>query len=131
MTAPLKRILCVDDESDILEIAKMSLEMVGNFEVHTCNSGKEALAYLASAKPDLILLDVMMPEMNGPTTLEALKKSNASSIPVVFMTAKVQANEVANFIICGAAGVIPKPFDPMTLPQDVQKHWESIHAGKQ
>ncbi|TAH34209.1 MAG: response regulator [Alphaproteobacteria bacterium] len=129
MSTTLKHILCVDDESDILEIAKMSLEMVGNFEVHTCTSGKEALAYVENTKPDLILMDVMMPEMNGPSTLEALRKNGASSIPVVFMTAKVQSNEVAEFIKCGAIGVIPKPFDPMTLPQDVQKQWESANAG--
>src|SRR4051794_27312982 len=90
----LRRILFVEDDPDIQTVARMALEALGGFTVLACNSGAEALAKVDGFVPDLVLLDVMMPGMDGPTTLEALRKrSTCREVPVVFMTAKVQAQE--------------------------------------
>lgn len=110
------RILYVDDEADIREIAEMALELDPQFLVRTCGSGREGLAMARDWKPDLILLDVMMPELDGPAVLGLLGEDPATSgIPVVFITARTQAQEVANLRALGARGVIAKPFDPMAL----------------
>ena len=110
------RILYVDDEADIREIASMSLELDPEFEVRTCASGREALSVAAAWNPALILLDVMMPEMDGPTTFGRLsEQAETAAIPVVFITARTQAKEVEAFKTLGAKGVIAKPFDPMGL----------------
>ena len=128
-TPPLRRILCVDDERDILDVAQMCLEVVGGYNVTCCEGGQAALRQAAADPPDLILLDVMMPNMNGPETLKALRKSQAlKAIPVVFMTARVQTNEVKSYLKLGAVAVIPKPFDPMALAGEVQKAWEVAHG---
>jgi CheY-like chemotaxis protein len=120
-----KRILYVEDENDIRTVATMSLEMLGGFEVVACASGAEALAEAPTAAADLILLDVMMPGMDGPATLAALRAIPAArDTPVVFMTAKVQASEVQGYRGLGALGVIPKPFDPMTLHHRLVDLWE-------
>jgi CheY-like chemotaxis protein len=125
----LRSILCVDDERDILEVAKMCLELVGGFEVTCCESGQAALEILARQTPDLILLDVMMPQMNGPETLTELRKlPHLKTVPVAFMTARVQAVEVKSYLKLGATGVIPKPFDPMQLSGEVRKIWEAYHG---
>ena len=112
----MANILYVDDEADIREVAQMALELDPEFEVRTCASGREALLASAQWQPDLILLDVMMPEMDGPATLRALRSAPATaSIPIVFITARSQAAEVEALVKMGARGVISKPFDPMTL----------------
>ncbi len=122
------RILHVDDEPDIREIVDMSLGLNPDFEVRACSSGAEAIAAAAEWSPRLILLDVMMPGMDGPTTLMQLRKNpQTSAIPVVFMTARAQTREVEHFIAQGAQGVISKPFDPMTLAVTVQKQIEALH----
>jgi CheY-like chemotaxis protein len=122
----LKRILYVEDEPDIQAVAKMALELVGGFTVKVCSSGDQALREAVDFSPQMILLDVMMPGMDGPTTLKALRElPTLTDVPVAFMTAKVQPNEVAHFIELGARDVIPKPFDPMTLAQQVLGIWES------
>jgi CheY-like chemotaxis protein len=130
MTAtPLKRILCVEDEPDIQTVARIALQDVGGFEVRVCSSGQEALAQAPAFHPDLILLDVMMPEMDGPTTLRALRAcADTATIPVIFLTAKVQPQEVAQFKALGALDVIAKPFDPMTLPDAVRGIWNRRHG---
>src|SRR6185295_14804561 len=111
----LQRILYVEDEPDIREVAKLALEVVGGFTVELCASGEEALASLSRFAPDLILLDVMMPGMDGPTTLQALRSvPRAQHIPAIFMTAKIQPQEILQLKHIGALDVIPKPFDPMT-----------------
>ena len=121
----LKRILYVEDEPDIRAVAELSLETVGGFELLLCSSGAEALARAPEFQPDLILLDVMMPGMDGPATLVALHQIDSlREVPVVFMTAKVQASEIEEYNASGAVGVIPKPFDPMTLPDQVRKIWQ-------
>ena len=124
------KILYVDDENDIREIAQMSLELDPEFEVRPCSSGLQALAEAAEWQPDLILLDVMMPEMDGPETLRRLAASPATaSIPVVFITARTQTHEVARFMAMGAVGVIAKPFDPMTLASEVKRFAQAHGQG--
>lgn len=124
MARELKRILYVEDEPDIQAIARIALEHVGGFTVEICNSGPEALSKCPAFKPDLLLLDVMMPGMDGVTTLQELRKlPGFSVIPAMFMTAKVQPSEVAQLRKQGAIDVIPKPFDPMTLSENIRSLW--------
>ena len=121
----LKKILHVEDDTDILEIVKMVLEGIGQFDLMQCSSGKEALKAAPEFDPELILLDSIMPEMNGIETLLELRKLvGFADIPVIFMTAKVQQAEVENFMATGAIGVIPKPFDAMTLSDQIRSIWE-------
>ncbi|MDX8437422.1 MULTISPECIES: response regulator [Mesorhizobium] len=116
------RILYVDDEDDIREIAQMSLELEPRFEVRSCSSGAEALAVAADWQPNLILLDVMMPDMDGPETLKRLAASPlTASIPVAFITARTQTHQVEHYLAMGAVGVIAKPFDPLALAAEVGK----------
>ena len=123
----LSKILYVEDDPDIQSVAKMSLEMVGGFEVCTCGSGAEALRAAPSFAPDLIFLDVMMPGMDGIATLEKLREDpRIASIPVVFMTAKAMPSEVARLRALGAADVLLKPFDPMTLPLKLKGIWVNL-----
>lgn len=124
--ATLQRILCIEDEPDIQAVVKLALEMVGGFTVKICSTGEEAVREAAAFAPDMILLDVMMPGMDGPTTLQKLRQlSSFADIPVAFMTAKVQATEVAHYKSLGALDVIPKPFDPMGLADQVRSIWEA------
>lgn len=117
------RILYVDDEPDIREIAEMALELDPDLEVRSVGSGPEALEIAIDWRPDLILLDVMMPGMDGPTTLSTLRvRKDTAAIPVVFITARTQAQEKERFLSLGAAGVISKPFDPMTLAATVREY---------
>lgn len=126
---PLNRILYVEDEADIQAVARIALEAIGGFTVKTCDSGNEALAAAPEFMPDLVLLDVMMPGMDGPSTLKALRDIPAlASTPVIFMTAKVQPNEIAAYKTLGALDVIPKPFDPMTLASTIRQMWEKGHG---
>jgi two-component system, OmpR family, response regulator len=123
---PLTTILYVEDEADIRTVAKMALEAVGGFKVHACASGREAVAAAPGAAADLILLDVMMPGLDGPSTLKALREIPATAAtPVVFMTAKVQPGEVAEYRSLGALDVIAKPFDPMQISAEIRRIWGS------
>jgi CheY-like chemotaxis protein len=122
------RILHVDDEPDIREVVDISLGLNPEFEVRACSSGEEAITAAAEWSPILILLDVMMPGMDGPTTLAHLRKNpKTSDIPVLFMTARAQTREVEHIISLGAQGVISKPFDPMTLAFVVRNHLQALH----
>jgi len=124
MGGDLKRILYVEDEEDIRTIAVTVLESVGGYTVIACASGAQAVAAAPTAQADLILLDVMMPGLDGPTTLKALRNvPQTEETPVIFMTAKVQANEIAHFKSLGALDVIPKPFDPMALSDQIGEIW--------
>ncbi|OOG46190.1 response regulator [Polaromonas sp. A23] len=124
MPKPLARILYVEDEPDIRAVAQMALEAVGGFTVIACSSGSEALAAAPTAQADLLLLDVMMPGMDGPSTLKALRLlPETAATPVIFMTAKVQAAEVAQYRELGAIDVIHKPFDPMELSAQLGRIW--------
>jgi CheY-like chemotaxis protein/HPt (histidine-containing phosphotransfer) domain-containing protein len=117
------QVLHVDDEPDIREVAEIALGLDPDFKVRSCGSGNEALVAAAEWQPDLILLDVMMPVMDGPATLVRLREdARTADIPVIFMTARAQAREVDRFRSLGAVGVIPKPFDPMTLAASVRSY---------
>lgn len=125
----LERILYVEDEPDIQTVAKMALEMIGGFEVMLCDNGVQALAAVADFAPDLILLDVMMPGMDGPTTLLKLRANPATAaIPVIFLTARIQPPDAAHYQSMGALDVIAKPFDPMTLARQIRQIWSRAHG---
>ncbi len=120
--APLSKILLVDDEPHIRRVAEISLARVGRWSVTLAASGPEAVAAAERDLPDLILLDVMMPGMDGPSTLHALRACAAvAGTPVIFMTAKVQQREIERYLGLGAVGVICKPFDPMRLPDQIRR----------
>lgn len=126
----LKKILVVDDEPDIQTVAGLALEDVAGFQVAICSSGLEALEVAPVFLPDLILLDVMMPKMDGLQTLKALRNvPELAAIPVIFLTAKVQHEEVSSYKEHGAIDVIAKPFDPMELGNSVRRIWEAFHAA--
>ncbi|MDY6945176.1 MAG: response regulator [Pseudomonadota bacterium] len=123
----LREILYVDDEPDIREIVQMALGLVPALSVSTADSGLRALQSMQAKRPDLVLLDVMMPIMDGPTTLQQMRsRPELQSIPVIFMTAKAMPQEVARFRSLGAAAVIAKPFDPMALGEHVFGIWEAL-----
>jgi CheY-like chemotaxis protein len=125
----LTKILYAEDEDDIREIAVIAIEVIGGFEIATCNSGIDVIELANHFKPQLVLLDVMMPIMDGPTTLLALKQQpTLKDIPVIFLTAKIMNAEINRFKEIGAIGVIAKPFDPMTLSTQIQDMWDSYHA---
>lgn len=130
MTKDLKHILCIDDESSILEITTLCLETVGLYKVTACQCGNEGIRTAIEVQPDLILIDVMMPDMDGTTALLKLKENHKTeSIPVIFMTARVQPDEIDNYKNSGAIGVIAKPFDPMTLSDEIAEIWQSSRRG--
>lgn len=117
------RVLHVDDEPDIREVVELSLALDPDLALKSCASGKDALNAAEDWAPDLVLLDVMMPSMDGPTTLRHLRElGSLAGTPVVFMTARAQAREIESFKSLGAVGVIPKPFDPMTLAASVRSY---------
>ena len=115
------RVLLVDDDDDIRSIGELALVEVGGMHTVVASSGPMALEVAARDRPDVVLLDVMMPGMDGPTTLRRLREQpETAAIPVVFVTAKVQRHEVQRYLDLGAIGVIGKPFDPMTLPDELR-----------
>ena len=117
----MSRILYIDDEADIREVAQMALELDPDLEVRSCATGAEGIEAAMAWQPDLILLDVMMPVMDGPAVFESLRGApETAAIPVVFITARTQAKEVAALRELGARGVLAKPFDPMTLAEQAR-----------
>jgi CheY-like chemotaxis protein len=125
MSDTLQRVMLVEDDNDIRTVAVMALEMVGGLKVQACESGARALEVVREFAPQLVLLDVMMPGMNGPEVLQALRQlPDSATVPVVFLTAKAQEAEVAKLRALGALDVIAKPFDPMTLSDTVKRLWE-------
>lgn len=127
--ADLRTVLYVDDEPDIREVVHLCLSLANDLDVHSCDSGVQALQMLAQFKPDLVLLDVMMPGLDGPSTLQRMRADpQLAGIPVIFLTAKAMPQEVARFRELGAAAVIAKPFDPMQLANQVMAVWEGIHG---
>ncbi|WP_224372261.1 response regulator [Hyalangium versicolor] len=118
----IRKVLLVDDEDDIRTIGQLSLSRVGGWQTVLASSGVEAVTKAASEKPDLILLDVQMPGLDGPTTFGRLRAQEATAtLPIIFMTAKIQKQEVARYLELGAVGVIGKPFDPLTLPAEIKR----------
>ena len=125
----LRRILHVEDDPSIQAVAKVALEAVGGFTVLTCPSGQDALDQIQGFAPDFILLDVMMPDMDGPQTLKNLRAIvDLSQIAVAFMTAKVQPDEIEYYRTLGALDVIIKPFDPMQLAAQVRRIWSQAYG---
>jgi two-component system OmpR family response regulator len=117
----LRRVMCVEDEPDIHEIARLAQELIGGLVVKTCSSGPEALRDVMAFSPDRILLDVMMPGMDGPATLQALRQlPSIARVPIAFMTVKTDPSEIAQLKQLGAFTVISKPFDPMRLAAQLE-----------
>lgn len=120
----LQRITYVEDEPHIREIVQLALEELGGFTLHVCESGPEALDTAPIFHPDLVLLDVMMPGMNGIQTFRSLKElPQLANTPIIFVTAKAQKHEIQQYKSLGAVDVIAKPFNPITLPADLQVIW--------
>jgi two-component system OmpR family response regulator len=124
---PLKRILYAEDEPDIQQLVSLALEVVGGFTLKSCSSGLEAIAEVEAFAPQLLLLDVMMPDMDGPKALLKIREIEAyRTTPAIFMTAKVQPNEIQGYLDMGAVDVIAKPFDPMALATQISEIWTRI-----
>lgn len=125
----LKRILYVEDEPDIRTITTIALQNVGKFNIKAFSNGEEALEHVLEFSPELVLLDVMMPGMDGLSIFHALHSTpSTSKIPVVFMTAKIMAEEMSNYRKIGTAGIISKPFDPMALHERITGIWEGYQT---
>jgi len=125
--AQLKKIMYVEDDPDLRKIVTVSLEARGGFTVRVCDSGEQALEQVGEFQPDLIIMDVMMEDMNGPETLgELRKRPGTAAIPVLFMTSRVLPRDVENYKKIGAAGLIRKPFHPLTLADRVKELWGQI-----
>lgn len=115
------KLLHVEDDADIREIALMALDLLGEFQVKQCSSGEEALSQVQAFRPDVILMDMMMPGMTGSETLERMRTDpSLASVPAIFMTARAQRTEIEGLLENGAADVISKPFDPMTLGDQIK-----------
>jgi CheY-like chemotaxis protein len=116
----MRRVLIIDDEDDIREVAALSLEAIAGWTILTASSGAEGMAIATAEQPDAILMDVMMPEVDGPTTFGLMQQNPAiSNIPVLLLTAKVQGVDQRRFANLGVAAVLFKPFDPLTLAQQI------------
>lgn len=129
MQKELKKILYAEDEEDIRMIASIALEDLNGFEVTYCTDGEDIIKQSEHVIPDLLLLDVMMPKMDGPTALMALRKNPVfADIPAIFMTAKIQDSEINHYKSLGAIHVISKPFDPMTLGDLIKSAWNRYYG---
>ena len=125
----LNRILLVEDDPDIQTVTSLALGSFGGFEVRICGSAQEAVTSAAEFLPDLILLDVMMPGMDGLQALTALRETPATArVPVVFLTARVQPHEIERYRELGSLAVIPKPFEPTALADTIRAIWASRGA---
>lgn len=126
MTNDLKKLVLIEDDDDVRTVAKAALEMVGGFTVRACGSGAEGLAAIAEFHPQLVLLDLMMPAMDGLEVLARLRaRPETAELPVVFLTARAQTHEIEKLHESGAQGVIVKPFDPMTLADEIRSLWKN------
>ena len=125
-----RTVLCVEDDEDIRMVLELALS-AGGFDATVCSSGPDALERVAAVNPDLLLLDVMMPGMDGPTTLREMRKLRQTErTPAIFLTAKVQPSEIQEYLAGGACAVIAKPFDPMTLPERIREIWREKCAKR-
>ena len=128
MSPPLEHILLVEDDPDIQTVARLVLETLGGFRLSAFLAGADAVARAEELAPDLVLLDVMMPGMDGPATLEALRRlPGFADKPVIFMTARAQPDEVARYRALGVADVIVKPFEPTQLCDQIRAIWQRFH----
>jgi CheY-like chemotaxis protein len=130
-TKQLKSVLCVDDEVDFQSIIRISLERLGGIQAHFCTDPQLALAKAREVKPDLILLDLMMPVLDGATLFRQLQADpDLASIPVVFLTAVMTGPEARNLHTLGAAGVLTKPFDVLELPRKLSAIWKALNPAR-
>ncbi len=130
MPEPLRRLLYLEDDPLIAELALMALEDLGGLTVRHCGSGREAVDAAPVFAPQLMLFDVMLPDMDGPQTFGHIKGlATCSHVPVIFMTAKAQKHQEQAYLDLGACGVIAKPFDPLTLSEQVQALWSPPRSG--
>ncbi|NIM14842.1 MAG: response regulator [Candidatus Aminicenantes bacterium] len=125
----LKRIMYVDDDTDLQRIVQLGLEMGGGFTVKVCGSGEQVLREIADFQPDLLILDVVMPDMSGPKTLKTMQNMpDIPSVPVVFFTSKTGPEHLQHYRSLGAIGVIKKPLDFKRLPHQVKEIWEIFNS---
>lgn len=126
----LRLILLIEDEPDIQEIVRSALELVGGYDVISAYNGRDGYDLAVQKRPDLILLDMMMPGINGIETFSLLHENEATtSIPVIFMTAKVQQHEIDSYLKLGSVALIPKPFDPMTISAQIADIWSKLDSN--
>jgi CheY-like chemotaxis protein len=126
----LQRVLLADDEPDILEISRIALETVGGFEVSVCSSGRALLDRLTDFEPDLIIVDVLMPDMTGPDVLQEIRRRpELKGVPVVYLTGVIREEELEGLRETGVADVILKPFDPMTLADRINEIWKGVDGS--
>jgi two-component system, OmpR family, response regulator len=131
MIPPLNRILYVEDDHDLQIIVRLTLENLGGFKVQVVGSGEDALLTAPRFKPDLIMLDVMMPKMDGPAILRALRAGpDTANIPVMFITARSQVAEIRELLNQGAIHVIGKPFDPFELCTTLRSRWDTFYTAQ-
>ena len=129
MSKKLNSVLCIDDEPNILELIKLCLETVGGLNVTCCSNAAEGIIKANEMRPDFILIDMMMPEMDGAMTLKELRKNtDFDNTPIVFMTARIQKAEVDEYLKLGVTAVLAKPFDPMKISDEVKTIWETFKA---
>jgi CheY-like chemotaxis protein len=128
---PLNRILVVDDDPAVRELAQLALEGVGGFTVRVCASGHEALDAAGDFRPDLVLLDELMSGMDGLATLRALRaRPETADVPVIFLTARTRGDDLHRYRAAGAAGLIAKPFSPMALADEVRQLWDALPSRR-
>ncbi|MFY8117609.1 MAG: response regulator [Roseateles sp.] len=121
----LRRVMCIEDDEDIRLLLELSLRDLGGYELLCCAGGEEGLRSAPEFRPQLVLLDVMMPGLSGPETLQALRRlPGMEQVPVVFLTAKAMPAELERLLNLGATGLIVKPFEALTLAQDIRPFWE-------
>lgn len=126
-TIELQRILLADDEPDILEISRIALVSVGGYEVAVCESGTKFLELLPEFKPDLVIIDALMPDMNGLEVLDAMRRMNGfEETPAVFLTGLVLERDLRDLRRSGAVDIVTKPFDPMKLPHRIENIWKTL-----
>ncbi len=129
-TISLQRILLADDEPDILEISRIALETLGGYEVVVCESGSDFLKLLPDFRPDLVIIDALMPDMNGLEVLAEMRRMEGfEEVPAVFLTGLTLERDLRDLRASGAVDIITKPFDPLTLPQRIDGVWEAIDGG--
>ncbi len=126
MKKELKKVLIIDDDADILTVSSMALKALLQIDVICAGSGQEGIDLALKESPDLILLDMMMPIMDGITTMQKIKENPIlKNIPIIFFTAKVTKDEISKYKELGILDIITKPFDPLSLGKNIEKLWES------
>lgn len=126
----LNKILYAEDEPDIRTIVETVIQAMSDYDIKICENGKILMDCVEKYSPDLVLLDVMMPEMDGPTTFKNLQENpKTKNIPVIFMTAKAQVHEIKAFLDSGVIGIITKPFDPVQLCSRINELWDEFNSN--